>query len=91
MTVPVSSPQVVHSLGSASVLIDVTPPRAPSPDRRIELLPDDRTDTLRAEGPSTRLLAELGRALPIAWSDLGSLSRDAVAAGIAVTVAPRAS
>lgn len=88
-TVPKSTPRAVHSLGSASVLIDVTPSPGPSKDRRIELLPDERTDTLRADDKSTTLLAELGRSIPVAWSDLANLSRDAIAAGIAVTVAPR--
>ena len=79
----------VASLGSASVLLDVTPTTAPDPGRRIELLPDDRTDALVAEGSSSTLLAELGRPAPIPWYELPQLAREAIAAGIALSVVPR--
>ena len=81
----------VASLGSASALLDVAPPTPPEPGRRIELLADDRTDVLTAEGESSTLLAELGRPTPVPWYELPQLAREAIAAGIVLAVVPRRS
>ncbi len=88
-TVPVSSPAAVHSLGSASVLLDAPTGPAPKSDRRIELLPDERTDALVAEGRSSTLLAELGRPAQVAWYELPRLARETTEAGMTLTVVPR--
>ncbi|HEY2158535.1 MAG TPA: hypothetical protein VGH33_23095 [Isosphaeraceae bacterium] len=88
-TVPIASPAASHSLGSASVLLDVPTEPAKPTDRRIELLPDERTDALVAEGTSSTLLGELGRPNSVPWYDLPRLARDATEAGISLTVAPR--
>jgi hypothetical protein len=88
-TVPTVSPAAVHSLGSASVLIDVSPEPAKPTDRRIELLPDERTDALVGVGVSSMLLGELGRPNQVPWHDLPRLAREATEAGIVLTVAPR--
>jgi hypothetical protein len=88
-TVPIASPAATHSLGSASVLIDLPPEPAKPADRRIELLADERTDALVAEGASSMLLGELGRPNQVPWYDLPRLAREATEAGIILTVAPR--
>jgi hypothetical protein len=57
--------------------------------RRLELLPDDRSDGLVPDCASSALLAELGRPAPVAWYELPQLAREAVEAGITLAVAPR--
>lgn len=81
----------VASLGSASALLDVTSPTRPAPSRRIELIADDRSDSLISEGVSSILLVELGRPATVPWYELPQLAREAIAAGMALAVVPRRS
>jgi hypothetical protein len=83
------TPAATHSLGSASVLIDVPTGPAKRTDRTIELLPDERTDALVGVGLSSTLLGELGRPNQVPWYDLPRLAREATEAGIILTVVPR--